>query len=126
MFLHRQIKDSPDFWLQVKIEGVDDCWIWDGQYDSKGRCRYQHVANEEVHKVPRLMWEMFVGAIPSNGAAIRVCQNKGCVNPNHIFIQEDGVKLADARNEINERAQLVTERHIAKIVEIQQSKPKLF
>jgi len=78
----RPPKDPNSFWDNVVIRGKDDCWI----YKSKSKT-YPSFRGKHVH---RIVAEIKYGEIPKfndDGMKIVVrhsCNNKQCVNPNHI------------------------------------------
>lgn len=62
-----------------KIEKTDGCWIWKGQINKSGYgrhcCKYAH----------RLSYEYYIGEIPMDKIICHKCNNKICVNPDHIY-----------------------------------------
>ncbi len=62
-----------------KIEKTDTCWIWKGQINKAGYgrhcCKYAH----------RLSYEYHIGEIPVGKIICHKCNNKICVNPDHMY-----------------------------------------
>lgn len=78
-----------------KIEFLDGCWIWTrsinkvtgyGYFSIKGKIKSAH----------RTSYELFIGEIPENYVIDHLCNNKLCVNPNHLecVTQNENLKRA--------------------------------
>lgn len=71
------------FWPFVDKK-EDSCWEWTGGKDSDGygRINYKN-KRQPAHK---LSYVVHKGAIPSNMLVLRTCNNRLCVNPDHLFL----------------------------------------
>jgi hypothetical protein len=73
-------KYAARFW--AKVEKTDACWLWRGSKDPAG---YGIVKLERRQaRAHRVAYELAVGPIPDGLTIDHLCENKGCVNPDHM------------------------------------------
>src|SRR5882724_4293896 len=85
------------FWSQVKL--VDGpmptpCWIWTGATWPNGYGRVRLAGRTEY--AHRLAYEGAVGPIPDDGQADHHCDQRGCINPEHLFPGNHTINARDA------------------------------
>jgi predicted DNA-binding protein (UPF0251 family) len=77
---------------KAKIKDVNNCWEWQAATASGyGTMRDEHMMMDGAH---RISWRLFNNKwIPANYVVMHSCDNKLCINPNHLSIgsQKDNV-----------------------------------
>lgn len=80
------------FWSKVKK--LDDCWEWIA-YVRKDGYGYFGLAKNKPAKAHRLSWELVNGPIPDGLHILHRCDNRKCVNPEHLFLGTDQDNMDD-------------------------------
>lgn len=69
------------FWEKVK-KAEHGCWKWIGAINSHG---YGHlVVDGKYVRAHRLAFELHCGPIPTRKQIHHICENRSCVNPEHL------------------------------------------
>jgi len=84
------------FWSKVNVSTVDDCWEW--QASKKDTGYGQIYVDGGPARAHRISWELTQGEIPEGLLVLHRCDNKICVNPNHLFIGTHSDNLVDSYN----------------------------
>lgn len=89
----------PDF--MARVQKTETCWNWIGTISGWGYAHFKK--NRITVRAHRLSYHLFKGPIP-NGLIVRhTCDNKKCVNPDHLLLGT----FQDNSNDMVERDRLV-------------------
>ncbi len=81
-----------------KIEITGYCWIWNAYTTPTGYGYYSvNLDNlpKENFRAHRFAWLIFKGDIPEDLNVLHKCDNKLCVNPEHLYIGSQAANLKD-------------------------------
>lgn len=82
------------FWEKVDKKSDDECWNWKASTNGHG---YGQICDGfcGVVSAHRLSWQIHFGDIPIGKFILHKCDNRLCVNPNHLYVGTQSDNMYD-------------------------------
>lgn len=86
------------FWARVAKGSPEECWVWQGKLSRDGYGRFKCLG--VTYRPHAFVWRLLNGEIAKGKQVNHRCDNRGCVNPSHLYqgTQADNMRDKVARN----------------------------
>ena len=89
-------QDCNRFWNKVEKDGPGGCWIWSSATNTFGYGKFE--LDYKMVSAHRIAYELAKGPIPKGKYICHTCDNRRCVNPEHLY---PGTAFQNAQDRIN-------------------------
>ena len=87
--------DLVRFWEKVNKNNQDQCWAWVGGLRSQ-KDKYGSIKiNSKAYLPHRISWIIHNKVIPDGLCILHKCDNRLCVNPDHLFLGTRQINTQD-------------------------------
>ncbi len=95
--------DKNRFYSNIIINQNNSCLEWMGTLKNNGYGQFKKLNKKWFH-AHRLSYELFIGQIPEDICVLHKCDNRKCVNPEHLWL---GTKKDNTQDMIKKNRKII-------------------